>query len=73
MPMYEYICKSCDHQFEILQRMGDGAEGLSCPKCGEKHVEKQFSTFSAAVPSTPTSAGFSAGAGAGCGGGSGFS
>jgi len=71
MPMYEYICKSCDHQFEILQRMGEGAEGLSCPKCGEKRVEKQFSTFSSTGPSTPTSAGFSAGAG--CGGGSGFS
>jgi len=72
MPMYEYICKSCDHQFEILQRMGEGAEGLSCPKCGEKRVEKQFSTFSSSGPSTPTSAGFSAGAGCG-GGGSGFS
>jgi putative FmdB family regulatory protein len=72
MPLYEYICKNCDHQFEVLQRMGEGASDLSCPKCGEKKVEKQFSTFAAAGPSASTSASFGAGAGCG-GGGSGFS
>ena len=71
MPMYEYVCQSCGHQFEILQRMGEGADGLACPKCGEERVEKQFSTFAASGNSTSTSAGFNAGAG--CGGGSGFS
>ena len=52
--------------------MGEGASDLSCPKCGEKKVEKQFSTFAAAGPSASTSASFGAGAGCG-GGGSGFS
>ena len=72
MPLYEYICKNCDHHFEVLQRMGEGASDLSCPKCGEQQVEKQFSTFAAAGPSASTSASFGAGAGCG-GGGSGFS
>ncbi|MGB5162560.1 MAG: zinc ribbon domain-containing protein [Thermoanaerobaculia bacterium] len=71
MPMYEYLCQDCGHQFEILQRMGEGADGLACPECGEKRVVKQFSTFAASGNSTATSAGFSTGAG--CGGGSGFS
>lgn len=71
MPMYEYVCQSCGHDFEILQRMGEGAAGLACPKCGEERVEKQFSTFASSGNSTTASAGFSPGAG--CGGGSGFS
>ena len=23
MPLYEYRCASCDHRFEVLQRLGD--------------------------------------------------
>ena len=45
MPIYEYRCEDCDHQFEILQRIGEGAAGLSCPNCGVDHLVKQFSTF----------------------------
>ncbi|HZF08546.1 MAG TPA: zinc ribbon domain-containing protein [Thermoanaerobaculia bacterium] len=49
MPLYEYRCSDCDHRFEILQRIGQGADGLACPKCGVPHLEKQFSTFSAST------------------------
>jgi putative FmdB family regulatory protein len=32
MPTYEYQCKSCDHRFEIWQKMSD--EPLTvCPEC----------------------------------------
>lgn len=32
MPMYDYRCKSCGHQFEVFQRMTD--EPLkTCPEC----------------------------------------
>lgn len=47
MPLYEYRCRECGHRFEILQRLGQGAEGLECPHCGAPGVEKQFSTFAA--------------------------
>ncbi len=46
MPIYEYLCKSCDRRFEILQRMGASSEGIACPQCGAERAEKQFSTFS---------------------------
>ncbi len=49
MPLYEYRCDSCDHSFEILQKIGDGADGLTCPECGDAGLEKQLSTFSGAV------------------------
>lgn len=35
------------NQFEVLQRIGEGPEGLICPSCGRDHLEKQFSTFAA--------------------------
>ncbi len=48
MPIYEYHCRECDHEFEILQRIGEGANGLSCPRCDRQDLVKQFSTFAAA-------------------------
>jgi putative FmdB family regulatory protein len=32
MPIYGYRCKSCGHEFEILQKMSDKAL-TTCPKC----------------------------------------
>lgn len=69
MPLYEYRCTECEHRFEILQRMGEGAEGLSCPECGKPRLEKQFSTFSGASGKSGSTAAASAGV---CGGGAGF-
>lgn len=46
MPLYEYRCSPCGHRFEILQRMGEGGEGLACPCCGAEGPAKQYSTFS---------------------------
>ncbi len=51
MPLYEYRCPECGQRFEILQKIGQGAEGLACPRCGAGRVEKQFSTFAAASTS----------------------
>lgn len=48
MPIYEYRCRECGNRFEILQRLGQGAEGLTCPKCGASQLEKQYSTFASA-------------------------
>ena len=35
MPMYEYQCLSCKHQFEILQKISEKPK-TKCPKCGKK-------------------------------------
>ena len=52
MPLYEYRCAECGKRFEILQRLGQGADGLTCPTCGAAQLEKQFSTFASATGST---------------------
>ena len=70
MPLYEYRCQDCGHRFEVLQKMGEGADGLTCPKCSHAKVEKLLSTFASAAPA---GGGFSTASLGGCGGGSGFS
>ena len=41
MPLYEYVCRECDHSFEALV-FGAG-DDTNCPKCESGKVAKQFS------------------------------
>jgi putative FmdB family regulatory protein len=45
MPIYEYRCEPCDHEFEALIR---GGEVAHCPKCDSIDVAKRFSVPAAA-------------------------
>lgn len=42
MPIYEYACSACGHQFEEWQKMSDKPV-RTCPKCKAKKVEKLIS------------------------------
>ncbi|MFZ2054171.1 MAG: zinc ribbon domain-containing protein [Candidatus Aminicenantales bacterium] len=44
MPIYEFICQKCGHQFEALVPLG-GEKGVSCPECRNSGVQKLFSSF----------------------------
>jgi putative FmdB family regulatory protein len=33
MPLYEFICEACGHQFEVIQKFSDPPLE-KCPKCG---------------------------------------
>lgn len=72
MPLYEYTCRSCGSRFEVLQRVGASAEGLTCPKCGSTEVAKQFSTFASSMSGSGATTPCGASSSAGCGSG-GFS
>jgi len=51
MPIFEYLCEDCGTKFEkLLRRVDDATE---CPKCGEKHLSAQYSTFSAHANGAP--------------------
>jgi len=42
VPIYEYVCKSCDHELEAIQGMSD--EPLTdCPACGAAALERKIS------------------------------
>ena len=42
MPIFEYICKQCDHQFEALVY---GDQKAECPKCHGSKLAPQLSVF----------------------------
>ncbi len=42
MPLYEYRCDACEHEFEALQKMSDDAL-VSCPVCDESALRKLVS------------------------------
>ena len=50
MPIYEYRCTKCGHQFENLTN-ACCAPNPQCPRC-QSETEKLMSTFAAAVGGT---------------------
>ena len=42
MPIYEYECKACGHQFESLQKMSDDPL-VDCPDCKKPELKKLIS------------------------------
>jgi putative FmdB family regulatory protein len=44
MPIYEYVCPSCDLKFEILRPISQATEPASCPRC-QKSAKRVLSTF----------------------------
>ena len=63
MPIFEYICKECQHEFEALVFGKDKAE---CPKCHGRKLEPQLSVFAAPAKSGASSS-MSAGPCGSCG------
>jgi putative FmdB family regulatory protein len=65
MPIFEYLCKDCDHEFEALVFGTDKAE---CPRCRSKKLAPQLSVFAvSAKGSSGVSASPSAGPCGACG------
>jgi putative FmdB family regulatory protein len=63
MPIYEYACSKCGHEFEKLVRTDTV---LDCPSCHSTELEKKLSVFSA--PASTSGAGhFDAGPCGTCG------
>lgn len=41
MPIYGFQCQSCNHEFEVMQKISDPAPS-ACPACGAAEVRKQL-------------------------------
>ncbi len=59
MPLYEYTCRKCGAEVELLVRESDARP--RCPTCGSTALTRKFSTFSSSVRSTATSSACSSG------------
>ena len=53
MPIFEYSCKSCEHEFEALIF---GNEKASCPKCKSKSLVPRLSVFAVSAKGTASTA-----------------
>lgn len=42
MPLFDFECRACKHEFEALVRAGDEP---SCPACGSRDLERLLSAF----------------------------
>ena len=51
MPLFEYICRECQHPFEALVTSSRQA---ACPRCASQSLEKQLSVFAVAVSGAST-------------------
>jgi putative FmdB family regulatory protein len=57
MPIYEYACNTCGHEFETLVRSGAVPD---CPSCHSTELAKRLSVFATAgstTEATPVAAG----------------
>ena len=53
MPIFEYICQQCHHQFEALVY---GQQKAECPKCHGPRLDPQLSVFAVSAKSSSSSA-----------------
>jgi putative FmdB family regulatory protein len=50
MPLYDYQCRKCGHEFEALVRAWDPAP--SCPECGGAELDKMLPTVAVSTEHT---------------------
>ena len=48
MPIYEYLCEACGHEYEHFVRSMNEHGPTQCPKCKAKKVHKKLSLFASA-------------------------
>ena len=52
MPLYEYVCESCEHQFEAMQGLSAKPEDTTCPKCQTANSRRIMSSFASKIVGT---------------------
>jgi putative FmdB family regulatory protein len=64
MPIFEYVCQDCQHEFETLVF---GRDKAKCPKCESKKLSPQLSVFAVSAKAGVSSAPPTSGACGSCG------
>jgi putative FmdB family regulatory protein len=58
MPIFEYLCEECGHNFEAIVY---GAQKAECPKCHTEKLEQKLSTFAVNTSGSKTASAQSCG------------
>jgi len=45
MPIFEFVCLECGHEFERLVYKSSETNTLECPKCHGTRLEEKISSF----------------------------
>jgi len=45
MPIYEYVCLNCKHEFEAIRPMSQADRPMTCAKCGGEEIKRKLSMF----------------------------
>lgn len=53
MPIFEYACRDCDHEFEVLVYGNQKAE---CPRCHGKQLTPRLSVFAVGAKGSSSTA-----------------
>ena len=70
MPIYEYICKECNHKFEAMRGFSQADDPIRCSHCGSMDTRRAISLcFSKSDGTVTYSTNTSGGGCAGCSGG----
>ncbi|MDE3206288.1 MAG: zinc ribbon domain-containing protein [Acidobacteriota bacterium] len=70
MPVYEYVCRTCDQRFEVRRSMSEASAPIDCPD-GHADTTRMLSVFasvgrSAGAAAAPMAGPPAGGCGAGC-------
>jgi putative FmdB family regulatory protein len=64
MPVYEFVCDTCEKTFEVNASVFEDLDAPECPECHSKETHKKFSFYMSSFENSDSSA-------SSCGGGSG--
>ena len=72
MPIYEYVCQSCQKEFEVIRPMSQKDDAIVCEKCGGDEVKRKLALCYAhsggsAAPGTSGGGGCNSCSGGDCG------
>ena len=43
MPIYEFVCRSCDNKFSKRAKISEKGE-IKCPECSSQNLKENFTT-----------------------------
>lgn len=49
MPLFEFVCSTCNQPFEELLLSSSAIDKVACPVCGSPEIKKKISTFASKV------------------------
>jgi len=57
MPIYDYECRTCGAEFDLLRRVSDDDRDVECPRCKEKNAQRKLSLTAADAASFKSACG----------------